>query len=424
MLKPTVTRNLMLDFIQGNFVYSGKILPERISKLNKNEIQKGVIVYLMTREFRLEDNWGLLFALELAQNQGKKLKILADINEIAPSDRQKEFFEKRRNFLEKNFAANKLDFEICDGFWQKKLKNIGALVVDFNPPHLKQDFAQTVDYPVFEVDSHNIVPARFISDKQEFSAATLRRKIYSNISNFLTEFPVIFKTEESEASLKMKDFIKHKLKNYAEMKNDPNKNMTSNLSPDLHFGLISSQRIALEIVKSNTSKHDKESFLEELIVRKELSDNFCLYNKNYNNLKGTPDWAKQTFKESKQDIRVYIYNLKEFEQAKTHDELWNASQKQLLEEGKIHGYMRMYWAKKILEWSASAADALKIAIYLNDKYALDGNDPNGYVGIMWSICGVHDRAFSPRPIFGKIRYMSYQGCKNKFDVEKYIKNYQ
>jgi deoxyribodipyrimidine photo-lyase len=167
-----------------------------------------------------------------------------------------------------------------------------------------------------------------------------------------------------------------------------------------------------------------EFFLEELIVRRELSDNFCFYNPNYDSVAGFHEWAQKTLEEHRGDKREYLYNKDEFESAKTHDDLWNAAQSQLVQTGKIHGYMRMYWAKKILEWTKSPEQALEIAIFLNDKYALDGCDPNGYVGIAWSVGGVHDRAWTEREVFGKIRYMNANGCKRKFDTQKYIDTWQ
>ena len=167
----------------------------------------------------------------------------------------------------------------------------------------------------------------------------------------------------------------------------------------------------------------QKAFLEELIVRRELSDNFCFYNVNYDNPKGFPDWAKENHLKHRDDEREFIYTKDEFEFAKTHDDLWNVAQFQMMRDGKMHGYMRMYWAKKILEWTNTPEYAMKIAIYLNDKYELDGRDPNGYAGIAWSIGGVHDRAFGERPVFGKVRYMSYNGAKRKFDIGKYIDKY-
>ena len=161
--------------------------------------------------------------------------------------------------------------------------------------------------------------------------------------------------------------------------------------------------------------------LEELIVRRELADNFTFYNTQYASFDGFPAWAKQSLNEHRKDKREYLYSLKQFEQAETHDPLWNAAQTQMINKGKMHGYMRMYWAKKILEWTPSPEEAMMIAIYLNDKYELDGRDPNGYAGIAWSIGGVHDRAWFDRPVYGKVRYMNYRGCESKFNVKEYIR---
>jgi len=165
---------------------------------------------------------------------------------------------------------------------------------------------------------------------------------------------------------------------------------------------------------------DASAFLEELIVRRELSDNFCYYNPNYDSSQAFPKWARETLEKHAKDRREYLYTAEELERARTHDDLWNAAQNEMVYKGKMHGYMRMYWAKKILEWTRSPDEAQQIAIYLNDRYELDGRDPNGYVGIAWSIGGVHDRAWKERSIFGKVRYMSYKGVSRRFDVEAYI----
>lgn len=422
MLKPTVKRGLMIDFIPDKIICPTQINQNRVFPLNDKGIKRGEIVYIMTREFRLEDNWAFIFASELSQKYKKNLKIIIHLDAKFYSKHQLKFMMEGLNFLKKNLAQNNICFEILERLPPKFVNSAGAIIVDFNPINLKTDFAKELDCAVFEVDSHNIIPARFISNKQEFSAATLRRKTYANLAGFLTEFPNFFQIQKSEAQAKLDYFIKNNLGFYSELKNDPNQSVTSNLSPYLHFGFISSQRVAIEVVKSIAARVNKEAYLEELIVRKELADNFCLYNKNYKTLEGISEWAKETLNAHREDIRAYTYNLEEFEHAKTHDELWNAIQRNLLKTGRIHGYLRMYWAKKILEWVKTPEDALKIAIYLNDEYALDGNDPNGYVGILWSITGVHDRPFANRLITGKIRYMSFDGCKKKFDISKYIKN--
>lgn len=163
--------------------------------------------------------------------------------------------------------------------------------------------------------------------------------------------------------------------------------------------------------------------MEELIVRRELADNFCYYEPNYRKISAFPAWALETLAKHEADEREYLYDLVDFEEARTHDPLWNAAQNQMVYTGYMHGYMRMYWAKKILEWTPDPQTAMDVAIDLNDRFNLDGRDPNGYAGIAWSMGGVHDRAWQERPVFGKIRYMNYNGCKRKFDVEKYIKKY-
>ncbi len=228
------------------------------------------------------------------------------------------------------------------------------------------------------------------------------------------------KSGEDEASKMLQFFIEEKFTRYNEDKNNPTLHGQSNLSPYLHFGQISAQRIALTVEQLCEDSESKKSFLEELIVRSELSDNFCYYNKNYDSFDGFRNWAKESLNHHKNDKRDFVYSREQFENSETHEVLWNAAQTELVKTGKLHGYMRMYWAKKILEWSSSPEEAMQIAVYLNDKYELDGRDPNGYTGCAWSIGGVHDRAWGERPVFGKIRYMNFNGAKRKFDVDEYI----
>ena len=295
------------------------------------------------------------------------------------------------------------------------------------------------------------MPCFFVSNKMEYGAYTLRPKIHKYLNEFLTDFPKLkknlktthhekiewdklFKKLEVDTDVRpvdwvkpgsingkhiLSEFIKNKLNDYNELRNIPTEKKVSNLSPYLHFGQISSQRVAFEVYE-NVRNNKKDSFIEELVVRKELSDNYCYYNQEYDNPNGYPTWALDSHKEHSKDKREYIYSLHKLENASTHDDLWNAAQLEMVKTGKMHGYLRMYWAKKILEWTEDIETAHKYAIYLNDKYELDGRDPNGYTGIAWSLGGVHDRPWFTRPIFGKIRYMSYGGCKNKFNIDEYI----
>ncbi len=166
-----------------------------------------------------------------------------------------------------------------------------------------------------------------------------------------------------------------------------------------------------------------EAFLDQLITWRELGFNMCRYNKDYEKFKSLPGWAIQTLKDHEMDNREYIYTEEEFENVRTHDALWNATQVQLVREGKIHNYLRMLWGKKIIEWSPTPERALEVMIHLNNKYALDGRDPNSYSGIFW-VLGRYDRAWGPeREIFGKVRYMSLANTARKVRVAGYIKRY-
>jgi deoxyribodipyrimidine photo-lyase len=169
-----------------------------------------------------------------------------------------------------------------------------------------------------------------------------------------------------------------------------------------------------------TKSPGTEAFLEELIVRRELSMNFVFYNEKYDSFDALPEWTKKTLRAHKKDKRQYTYTLEELESAKTHDPYWNAAQKEMVIKGKMHGYMRMYWGKKIIEWTKTPEEAYRIALYLNNKYELDGRDPNGFAGVAWCF-GKHDRPWGERPIFGNVRYMNDKGLKRKFDADEYVK---
>jgi deoxyribodipyrimidine photo-lyase len=307
---------------------------------------------------------------------------------------------------------------------------------------------------VVEVDAHNIVPAWHASPKQEYGAYTLRPKLRKLLPDFLTPIPALRRhphvwphdpgpadwgtvqqslrvdrsvgeapglTPGPTAALRvLRRFLDYKLGGYPDASRNPAIDGLSNLSPYLHFGQISAQRVALEANAAGADPAARAAFLEELIVRRELADNFCLYNPHYDTPQGFPAWARQTLSDHARDAWPYTYSRDSLEAGETHDDLWNAAQQEMVQSGKMHSYLRMYWAKKILEWTGSPEEALQTVIDLNDRYEIDGRDPNGYAGAAWCVGGVHDRAWGERPIFGKIRYMSYNGCKSKFDVSAYI----
>ena len=213
------------------------------------------------------------------------------------------------------------------------------------------------------------------------------------------------------------DFIENKLKYYDTLRNNPSRGFLSHLSPYLHFGQISPLYIALRIMQT---PHSAQSvFLEELIVRRELSMNFVFYNNDYDSLNALPDWALRTLRKHAADARPRLYSLDDLENCRTHDACWNAAQKEMMMTGKMHGYMRMYWSKKIIEWTRSPEEAHARMVYLNNTYSLDGRDPNSYTGIAWCF-GKHDRPWKERPVFGSVRYMNEAGLIRKFNMDSYI----
>ncbi len=436
----------------------------RIRNLSFKKEQKGIICYWMSRDQRVEDNWALVYAQQLAQKQQTAVIVIFSLAPtfLGATLRQYDFMLKGLQEVEVSLKKYNIPFYVYLGTATETIPKaiqdlkIGTLVTDFSPLRIsrewKQQIASKIQIPFYEVDTHNIIPIWEVSAKQEYAAYTIRPKIHKLLPEYLIEIPKLKKQietisknkidwknlydslqvntdvkpvswiipGENAAKKTLKKFIAEKLTSYDSLRNDPSKQFQSDLSPYLHFGQLSAQRITLEISKANAPQKDKEAFLEELIVRRELAENFCYFNPTYDSTEGFPQWAKKSLTKHIKDKRELIYSKEEFEQAKTHDELWNAAQLEMVKKGKMHGYMRMYWAKKILEWTKTPKQAMEIAIYLNDKYELDGRDPNGYVGIAWSIGGVHDRAWFERPIFGLIRFMSGVSLAKKFDTKKYI----
>jgi deoxyribodipyrimidine photo-lyase len=323
------------------------------------------------------------------------------------------------------------------------------------PEHWREVVANKIRVPFWTVDSDVIVPSKLLM-KEQYGAYTARPIIRRLLPEFLkpignTRARVAWKAPRGLKSLpldsdvisgweldrsvapveaasggtrqalkKLKHFIKFNLAHYAVDRNKPELDATSHLSAYLHFGHIGPHTVALAIQKAQAPKAAKEAFLEQLIVRRELAVNFVRFNPDYDNFESATGWAHKSLAEHAGDPRK-IYSERQLENAHTHDPLWNAAQQQMVTTGFMHNYMRMYWAKKILEWSKTPAQAFQTAVYLNDKYELDGRDPNGYAGIAWAIVGKHDRPWFERPIFGKIRYMSFNSTSKKFDSKSYIR---
>jgi deoxyribodipyrimidine photo-lyase len=241
--------------------------------------------------------------------------------------------------------------------------------------------------------------------------------------------PVDTFTGGTHAALKrLREFVGVQLKAYEEQRNHPETRGTSRLSPYLHFGNISPLTIALAVKQAVAAgkipSASADRYLDQLIGWRELAVLFVRHEPNYDNWECAAPWARKTLIEHAGDPRPHRYSLEQLERAETGDDLWNAAQREMVHTGWMHNYMRMYWAKKILEWSPSPQQAYQTALYLNDKYFLDGRDPNGYAGVAWAIAGKFDRPWFDRPIFGVIRYMSATAAAKKFDAAKYIRQMQ
>jgi deoxyribodipyrimidine photo-lyase len=434
---------------------------------NQVAVGAGAVVYWMQRDQRVHDNWALLYAAYMAHERKVPFAVVFNlVNTFGQTTyRHYDFMCKGLAQVETTLREYGISFFLLRGDPTETIPEfvhqygVGEVVVDQNPLRFtrrwREHVAELVPVRVTEVDAHNIVPVWEASSKAEFAAYTFRPKVMKRLREFLTEFPPLpavtslpapkmvdweglLSTVETDRSVPavswitpgsaaaaeaLASFCLDRLDGYDERRNDPTEDAQSNLSPYLHFGQLSPQRVALAVTAAKAPAADREAFLEELIVRRELTDNYCYYTEAYDQLAGAHEWAQKTIAEHAHDVREYIYNRAALEAAATHDPLWNAMQTQLRVTGKLHGWCRMYWAKKIFEWSTDAQTAINDALYLNDRYELDGSDPSGVVGVMWSIAGVHDRAWNERPIFGKIRYMNFAGAKRKFAVAAYIERW-
>ncbi len=445
---------------------TGMIQKERVTLLNEKSVQKGkYVLYWMQASQRAEYNHALEFAILKANKLRQPLIVFFGITDQFPEGNERHYTFLLEGLKEVKDSLNRRGIQIVI---RHESPEVGALrlatraslaVVDRGYLRIqrtwREDASKRMKCPLFQVESDVIVPVQETSPKEEYAAATIRSKIRRKLNAFLVPLnehePIIdslsldldsfdiFDLEEAisklridrsvkrvdsfhggakEAKSYLEIFLDSKLDHFPELRNDPTLDYVSHMSPYLHFGQISPLYIALQVSKTGSPRI--EVFLEELIIRRELSINFVFYNKKYDSFEAVPDWAKKTLMVHQKDKRSYLYSPKELEGAKTHDPYWNAAQKEMLRRGKMHGYMRMYWGKKILEWTRTPEEAFRNALYLNNKYELDGRDPNGFTGVAWCF-GKYDRPWGERPIFGNVRYMNERGLKRKFDADGYVK---
>src|SRR5271166_5004303 len=326
------------------------------------------------------------------------------------------------------------------------------------PRRWRELTAKKLNVPFWTVDADVIVPSKLL-EKEQYAARIIRPRLQQRLEQFLplagnpkanvewqkpgwlhalpddgsidlfqnwvgldrSVRPVkAFRAGTTEALCLLADFVQHKLAHYPENHGRPEIDGTSRLSPYLHFGHIGPHTVMHAVQDAKAPRGAKDDYINQFVTWHELAINFVRFNPVYDSIESAPDWAHKTLAAHANDARPTLYTREQFESAQTHDELWNAAQLQMLHAGWMHNYMRMYWAKKILEWSLSPAVAYQTALYLNDKYFLDGRDPSGYAGVAWAMGGKFDRPWFERPIFGTIRWMSGDAARKKFDAEKYI----
>lgn len=442
--------------INDNF----KIFKEGKVKNNK------YIVYWMQSAQRVKENPALNYAVNKANDLEVPLIVFFNLSDQFPDAnyRHYHFMLEGLKDVKNELKKRGIGFVIKRGNPAENIKSLSkkAVMVISERGYLKterlwrKEVAQAIDCRFVVVNTNTIVPVDIATDKEEYAAYTIRKKINNKIERFIdlgkleklkinslrNEFKSIelnnieqvlsnlnidksvkkspiFKGGSKKAVSMLNNFISNKLELYEKYGSSPDHDVTSKLSPYLHFGQISPSYIYKKIKEKDI---EAEDFLEQLIVRRELSFNFVYFNKEYNSQlsKILPDWAIETLNQHSMDKREYVYSLKELENYDTHDNYWNAAQKEMVLSGYMNGYMRMYWGKKILEWTSNPQKAFEVALYLNNKYFLDGRDPNSYAGVAW-IFGKHDRAWKERKIYGKVRYMNKAGLDRKFNMENYLK---
>ncbi len=429
------------------------------------------VVYWMQRAERGWDNHALDTAILAGNALGLPVVVyFAGISNFPHANlRHYLFLNEGLRDVQADCAARNVTFILRNAPREDRLtlfREVGAALVigDENPMRVpeqwRRDVAAGLAVPFWTVDADVIVPSKLFP-KAQFAAYTMRPRLWRLVPEYLRAYenpradhawrrPKGFFADDPAldmtagwteldrsvgrapdltggahaAQVRLQHFVAHLLPAYAHNRNHPDLDGTSVLSPYLHYGHISPITITLAIEaaveRDRALRESADSFLDELVTWRELCINYVRYNPHYDDPECAEPWARQTVADHAADTRDPIYTPEQMERAETYDELWNAAQRQMVRRGWMHNFMRMYWAKKILEWSPDNATAMRTTIYLNDKYFVDGRDPSGYAGIAWAIYGKFDRPWFNRPIFGKIRYMSGKSTGSKFNAAAYM----
>jgi deoxyribodipyrimidine photo-lyase len=442
----------------------------RVRALNGNTSRTGrYVLYWMQQSQRASWNHALEFAIERANDLNEPVVACFGLTDRFPEANERHYAFMLEGLIETRAALARKGIRLVvargepDACAADLGRGASLVVTDRGYLRIQREWraraAAILGCALIQVESDVVVPVETASPKEEYSAATLRPKIKRLLDAYL--IPIREETPKkssmgldleldgdaldeegvertllrldldrsvkpvswirggaSRARKLLGEFIDRKLDRFADFRNDPSMDCLSDMSPYLHFGQISPLEVALAALKAGSP--GTGPFLEELIVRRELGANFVHYNPRYDAFDCLPAWALRSLRGHEVDRRAHLYSLEELEGARTHDPYWNAAQKEMVIRGKMHGYMRMYWGKKILEWSGTPAEAHARALLLNNKYFIDGRDPNGFAGVAWCF-GKHDRPWAERPVFGSVRFMNANGLQRKFDIESYVR---
>jgi deoxyribodipyrimidine photo-lyase len=443
---------------------------ERVTLRRAGEADGRCVVYWMQRAQRAHDNPALDLAVELGNALALPVVVFFGIVPYPAANLRHYAFmlqalpDTARRLRERNvgFVIRRHPHSDLARFCEEA--GAALLIGDENPlrepEQWRQALARKLRIPYYTVDADVVVPSKLLQ-KAQYAARVIRPRLRAHLDDYLVPCsnavaercfeekieeqkiesldpagdllarwrsldrsvaPVSsFAAGTSEALRRLNEFVAHRLDGYP---GTPERDRSSRLSPYLHFGHISPVTIALAVRASKAGEEAKEKYLDELITWRELAINFVRCQPHYDTIDCAEAWAQRTLAVHASDPRPILYTRAQLESASTHDPLWNAAQLQMLHLGWMHNGMRMYWAKKILEWSRSPQQAYQTAVYLNDRYFLDGRDPNGYAGVAWAIAGKFDRPWFERPIFGTIRYMSAKAAEKKFDTGAYIRQMQ
>ncbi|HEY0128243.1 MAG TPA: deoxyribodipyrimidine photo-lyase [Rubrobacteraceae bacterium] len=425
------------------------------------------VLYWMQSSQRAEYNHALEYAIQRANDLGQRLLVVFGLTDDYPEANLRHYAFMLEGLKDVQEALSERGIKLAvrrgppDEVTLEAGEGASLIVTDrgYMRPQRRwrERVAEEASCLLTQVETDVVVPVELASSKQEHAARTLRPKIgeyledflvalnptkpenesldigvngldLSNIEKVLDDMDLdrsvgalrhLYRGGTSEAKKMFRKFLRESFGDYVENRNQPQTDDVSHMSKYLHYGHISPIWLALEARKASTKRDNVESLVEELVVRRELSMNFVFYTPDYDSYSNLPGWAKKTLGEHKIDRREYTYTREQLENVETHDEYWNAAMREMVHTGYMHNHMRMYWGKKILEWTDTPEQAYKTTLYLNDKYFVDGRDPNSYANIAW-VYGNHDRGWKERSVLGKIRYMSAGGLERKAKPREYV----